>query len=76
MLTDKIVSQTEDKSFYLIQDLNSTFTVRYDSTCEETAPVEQKFFITRHPVTLDTAVTFTNSDEKFNYEDISHHSSL
>ncbi|MBR5401098.1 MAG: hypothetical protein IK102_04725 [Treponema sp.] len=66
-LSDKIISSKNE--YHLIQDANTTFSVRYDATSEEVPPEERDFFITRHPISLNSYSTIENS-EKFNYEDL------
>ena len=68
-LSQNIISNVSGKSLNLIQNSNSSFSVRYNAVSEDEPPEEQEFFVTRLPITLDTAASIDNAD-KFNYEDI------
>lgn len=66
LLSNKITAHTAAGNFSLLQNSNSAFSVRYDASSEENPPEEQDFFITRHPVTIETADTI-EAEEKFTY---------
>ncbi|MBQ2552102.1 MAG: hypothetical protein II563_04540, partial [Treponema sp.] len=60
--SDTIAATNGDVSFPLKQDSNSNFSVRYNSSVEETPPLRGDFFVTRYDVTLDSA---PDLDEKY-----------
>ena len=67
ILTDSIIVKRGDKSYSLVQDNNSCFFVNYNTIIEDTSPVKQTLFLTRHPVTLEDAQSVVQ-EEKFNRE--------
>ncbi len=62
-LSDSI-SVTRGKTILpFMQTKDSTFTVKYKGEKDETPPKKLEFFVTRHPITLETANTIADKDK-------------
>lgn len=60
-LSDKICVEIEEQTISLAQDSNSNFSVRYKPVVEKVKPQKNAFFVTRTPVTLETAATLSDA---------------
>ena len=62
-LSDSISVTNGEHILPLKQNKDSTFTVKYKGKKDETPPKKLEFFVTRHPITLETANTIADEDK-------------
>ncbi len=62
-LTDNIIIKNNERTLALKQNDNSNFIIKYKGGMDETPPQRIDFFVTRHPITIETAGTIQDSDK-------------